>query len=347
MRFRCFAFVIFLAFAATGCGNFFAHRMVQSPNTYPTWLAPRARVELAFHDKYITNFPAHFLEVGPPPARLRYRIIEPANYQFVSTFTNWVKRGHPNFRFSFTATVPGETNAWTASPRGTVMLLHGYGVGEFAMSPWALRLAQEGWRCVILDLRGHGKSTGRRIYFGVQEAKDLSQLLDALGHNHELAKPVHAIGDSYGAALALRWKVRDPRLSNIVSMSPYPHLSNAVVNICLDYAKWLSPNFLNAGIEKVPRLLQVAPDALDTVTLVRKTPVKALFVAGGKDDIVPIPDVKEVRDAADSGSQLIIVPNASHESLPYFFDELANPVVNWLADEKNSLPPALSGNSPP
>ena len=84
MRLRLFACVLLLGLLTTGCGSFFAHRMVQAPNTYPTWLAPMARVELSFDEKYITNFPAHFLQVGPPAAQLRYRVIEPADYSFVA-----------------------------------------------------------------------------------------------------------------------------------------------------------------------------------------------------------------------------------------------------------------------
>ena len=70
---------------------------------------------------------------------------------------------------SFGADVPGRTNQWSAHPRGTVILLHGYGLAQFAMVPWAIRLAQSGWRCVLVDLRGHGKSTGKKVYFGTRE----------------------------------------------------------------------------------------------------------------------------------------------------------------------------------
>src|SRR5207244_1942766 len=85
------------------------------------------------------------------------------------------------------AGAPGRTNAWTPAASWTVVLLHGYGVAQVARAPWAVRLAQEGWRCVLVDLRGHGKSTGRRIYFGLRESRDLSQLLDRLARVHELA----------------------------------------------------------------------------------------------------------------------------------------------------------------
>jgi len=115
-------------------------------------------------------------------------------------------RGRARFKFSFRLNVPGRVERLDSRAASTVLLLHGYGVAQFAMSPWALRLAQDGWRCVLVDLRGHGKSTGKRIYFGTQEARDLSQLLDTLAHDGQLATPVAAVGESYGAALAVRWK---------------------------------------------------------------------------------------------------------------------------------------------
>jgi hypothetical protein len=121
--------------ASGGCGTFIAHRMAQAPNTYPSWLAPRAHVFLAFGDKYLTNFPAQFVDVGPPQARLRYRVIEPADYRLTVTSTNWLEHGRKQVQFKFHADVPGRTNAWSAAPRGTLVLMHGYGLAEFSMAP--------------------------------------------------------------------------------------------------------------------------------------------------------------------------------------------------------------------
>ena len=112
-----------LVLGTTGCGSFLARRMAQAPNTYPAWLAPRAPVELAFAENFLTNFPAHFADVGPPPARLRYRVVEPADYRVAVSSTNWLERGQTHFRFSLEATLPGRPNVWTAAPRGTVALL--------------------------------------------------------------------------------------------------------------------------------------------------------------------------------------------------------------------------------
>jgi len=333
MRSGFLAALLALALGTSGCGTFVARQIAQSPNVYPTWLSPAPRVQLAYADNFLTNFPAHTVIVGPPPARLRYRIVEPADYQCVASSTNWLRDGRPTFQFSFRAKVPGTNNSWTTSPRGTVVLLHGYGVGEFALAPWALRLAQEGWRCVLLDLRGHGKSTGRQIYFGIQETRDLSQLLDELDRTGKLALPVHAFGDSYGAALALRWKMNEPRVARVIAISPYASLSNAILNICREYADWTPEWMLKAGTRKLPGVLHVEPGELDPATWLARSPVKALFIAGERDQIVPLADMRKLRDVAATGSQLMVIPKATHEALPYYFENLVPPVLEWLAGD--------------
>jgi pimeloyl-ACP methyl ester carboxylesterase len=326
-----------LVLATSGCGGFVARKLARAPNTYPSWLAPKAPVELVFESGFLTNFPARFVDVGPPPARLRYRVVEPANYRLEVSSTNWLEHGRRHFRFSFGAALPGKPNEWTPAPRGTVVLLHGHGVGLFAMAPWALCLAQEGWRCVLVDLRGHGKSTGRRIYFGVLEARDLSQLLDTLARDSQLAPPVAAIGESYGAALALRWKTVESRVDRVVAIAPFAALSNAVLNIRHEYARWLPPALIKAGLKKLPAALNVEPGELDTTTVLARSPVAALFVVGTEDKITPLADVRKLYEEAAPGSEWIVVPGATHEAVPYCFSELVPPVLAWL-EKANRAP---------
>jgi pimeloyl-ACP methyl ester carboxylesterase len=287
-------------------------------------------VELAFGREFLTNFPARYLAVGPPPARLCYRTVEPADSRLDLSTTNWFEHGRRHFKFGLDATLPGKPTAWTQVPRGTVVLLHGYGVAQFAMAPWALRLAQEGWRCVLLDLRGHGKSTGHRIYFGACEARDLSQLLDALAQDGQLAQPVSAIGESYGAALALRWKTVEPRVGRVVAIAPYAELSNAVLNICHEYAGCLPQAFVKAGLKHLPSLLKVERGELDTTSVLADSPVDALFIVGTEDRITPLADVRKLYQEAATGSELVVVPEATHEAVTYFFKDLVPPVLAWL-----------------
>ena len=272
----------------------------------------------------LTNFVAHYVEVGPPAARLRYRIIEPADYHLEISSTNWWEHHQKQYEFSFKASLPGQSNPWTASPRGTVFLLHGYGVAQFSMVPWAFRLAEAGWRCVLVDLRGHGKSTGRQIYFGIKETEDMSQLLDALAGDKKLVEPVSAVGESYGAVLALRWKDVDPRVHSVVAIAPYANLSNTVMNIRQEYADWVPKVMVKAGLKQLPSVLQIPTGEFDTTTVLKRKPVRALFVAGGEDRITPVKEVEYLRSLALPGSELIVVPDATHEALTYYFSQLVS-----------------------
>ena len=311
--------------------------MAQAPNTYPDWFAPKAPVLLGFSPKFLTNFPKQFVTVGPPTARLCYRIVEPADYHLTVSSTNWLEDGKKRTEFDFHADVPGRTNLWTHAPRGTVVLLHGYGLAQFSMVPWALRLAAAGWECVLVDLRGHGKSTGKQIYFGIQEVHDLGQLLDQLAQDGELKKPVTALGESYGAAMALRWDMVEPRIQTVVAITPYAGLSNSVMNLRQAYASWLPKTLVRAGLKKLPAVLGVSAEELDTTTLLARHPVRALFVAGTEDEITPEADVKQLCALANPASELVVVPGATHETVTYYFTDLVPPVLAWLSKNGESV----------
>ncbi|HEV2320383.1 MAG TPA: alpha/beta fold hydrolase [Verrucomicrobiae bacterium] len=322
--------LVVLALPAAGCGSFVSRLIARAPNRYPSWFSAEAPVTLAFNPKLLTNFVARFVDVGPPPARLCYRIIDPADYQFRVLSTNWMAHGKKEYQFDFHARVPARTNAWTSAPRGTILLLHGYGVAQFSMLPWAFPLAQDGWRCVLVDLRGHGESTGKRVYFTVRETNDMLQLLAQLTQDKELVQPVALMGESYGAVLALRMKSVDPRIGPVVAIAPFSNFSNAVLNIRDQYCDWVPMPMVRAGIRKLPCLLDIPASEFDTTTVLRRNPVKALFVAGAEDDIAPPAEVKEDQVLAAPGSPLIVVPEATHEALTYYFKDLLPVVAPWL-----------------
>ena len=107
---------VLLILSTAGCGTFMARRMAQAPNTYPTWFAPEAPVAVAFSPKFLTNFPKQFVDVGPPPARLCYRVVEPADYHLTVSSTNWLEHGRKLTEFSFHADVPGQPSHGHAVP---------------------------------------------------------------------------------------------------------------------------------------------------------------------------------------------------------------------------------------
>src|SRR5208282_4634807 len=109
----------------------------------------------------------------------------------------------------------------------------------------------------------------------------------------QLNEPVAAFGESYGAALALRWKTVEPRVRTVMAITPYAGLSNAVLNLGHEYAGWMPQGWIRAGLKKLPSVLEVPAGELDTTTGLMRRPVTALFVAGTEDKITPVSDVQE------------------------------------------------------
>ena len=102
------------------------------------------------------------------------------------------------------------------------------------------------------------------------------------------------------------------------------------MNICHDYASFVPRALIRAGLEQLPSVLGVQSDELDTTTVLARHPVMALFVSGTEDSVIPLPELRRLYAEALPGSELIVVPGATHETLPYRFNEIVPPVLGWL-----------------
>ena len=109
-----------------------------------------------------------------------------------------------------------------------MILLHGFLQNRNSMTPWAIRLAQAGYRCAVLDLRGQGASTGKHISFGAFEARDVSAVIDDLGRRGWDVSRVGLLGVSYGASVALLTAGRDARVKAVVAFEPFASAERAV-----------------------------------------------------------------------------------------------------------------------
>src|SRR3546814_13928589 len=66
-----------------------------------------------------------------------------------------ISRGDSRMKFKFKL---GE-NRQPVPPEGRVVFLHGWGLDASSMLPWALALSGLGYRCLMVDLRNHGRSS--------------------------------------------------------------------------------------------------------------------------------------------------------------------------------------------
>ncbi len=304
--------------------------MRQAPNTFPRALGPAPAVHYGFPGQWLAEFPLRHVSVGSPDIRLAYRVIPPAAYGFHIRSTNWLDGDRRRYRFDFLAEVPAPPTGTPPPTRGTLFLLHGYGVSGTTMLHWGLALAEDGWRCVLVDLRGHGESGGRKVWFGARESHDLRQLADELDRRGELTSPCAVLGASYGAALALKWSGEDPRLNATVAMTPYAELQPAVLAIRDGYARWIPRRWVRSAAARLPQVTEAGTDGLDPLRWLTKRPVRALFVATDHDPIAPLKEVRRLFSAALPGSAYERLEHGIHETAPFQFEELLPPVRAWL-----------------
>jgi len=199
----------------------------------------------------------NFGRTPPPPARGELRI----------------QVGPPAATLSITI-------ADTPRPRGTVFALHGIRDSRESMPGWGPMLAAAGYRAVLPDLRGQGRSSGDALSYGVLESRDLTQALDALSERGLVAGPVGVMGNSYGAAAAIEWAGRDPRVQAVVAVSPFASLREVVAGY-LPFR--LPPSLVARSIERAGARGGFDPDDASPARAITQTRAPVLLIHGEDD----------------------------------------------------------------
>jgi pimeloyl-ACP methyl ester carboxylesterase len=301
---------------AAGCNSYVANRFVQAPNR--DWAirgldAPQSML-LEYHVSQQLR-----LDVGPPTASLSVWIVDPipsTDYLVLS----FPPHGVPIVRL---ATPPQDppSNQPAKPPRGTVFLLPGLGDGkeEAPYQFYSLALARQGYRVILVDHRGHGRSTGDRISYGACESRDMVQVLDALQQRGLIAGEVGAVGISYGASIAICWAAIDPRLRVVVALEPFSSLHDAESDagpMMLGAYRWMySIDDFRDITRRMGRLAGFDPDRQNALVAIAHTSTPILLIHGESDDFVRPTHSIHLHQADPDHSQLILVPGADHFDL--------------------------------
>ena len=186
-------------------------------------------------------------------------------------------------------------------PRGTVLVLHGIRGDKRSMIGVGRALRDRGMRAVLVDLRGHGASSGRWLTYGVVESRDLRQLLDQLEALGMVEGPVSVYGASYGGAAALQLAAIDPRVEAVVSLSTFSSLREVVppyAQLQLSGLGALLPSrFLDAVVDTSGELGGFSPDAADTTEAIAHTGARVLLLHGRDDRHVPFAQARALLEA--------------------------------------------------
>ncbi len=192
------------------------------------------------------------------------------------------------------------------------------------MLPKARALARAGYRAVLVDLRGEGRSTGKFRTYGVQEARDLSQVIDALEREGMIAGPVGVLGISYGATTAIHLAALDPRVRAVVAVEPFGMLRPEIsrfTKVMLPGVGWLiSDKQYQRALDRAGEVAGFDPDRSDAVDAIRQTDAPVLLLHGTDDLIVPYWNSVLLQEADPENSVRIPVEGGGHFSLWADFD---------------------------
>lgn len=307
---RTFSLVIALA-GAPGCTTVLPSMMVNSPNSIKPLVGTVQAVPAA---RAVLGIDQHFrVAVGPPDASLSVGIVEP----------------------------PREM-----APRATVLVLHGIGSKSLYMLDTAHELASAGYRAVLVDLRGHGGSTGRWMTYGVRESEDLRQVLQELDHRGLATGPVGVFGISYGATTGILFAAREPRVKAVVAVAPFASLRDEAplyLKTILPGIGHLTPRSrIDRLVDDAARMAGFHPDDADASQAIHSVAASVLLIHGENDLLVPKGQSEKIHQAAPEKSELVIVPGLGH--LLVFFDptgEVEQRTRNWF-DEHLTTPPPIA-----
>jgi pimeloyl-ACP methyl ester carboxylesterase len=204
-------------------------------------------------------------------------------------------------------------------PKGTILVLHGI----YARSLWMLgaanSLAKAGYRAVLVDSRGHGRSTGDYATYGIQEARDLSQLIDVLQQRGLVSGQIGAFGHSYGATTSIHLAAVDPRVRAVVATSPFSSMREEVPQygqaMVPGIGVVLSDETIQEAIDEAGRRAGFDPDEASAVKAIRQTTAQVLLIHGKNDRVTPYEQSLHLHEAARDHSELVLVPLHGHTTI--------------------------------
>lgn len=130
-------------------------------------------------------------------------------------------------------------------PKAVVIIVHGYGEHSGRYGHAAEYLTQNGYCVYAFDLRGHGRSEGKRAFvwsFG-EYLIDLENFLSRI-RKAEGRKPVFILGHSLGGTIATLFAItRKPDINGLILSGPFLKFTGDISPLLQNLALLLGPFF--------------------------------------------------------------------------------------------------------
>jgi alpha-beta hydrolase superfamily lysophospholipase len=262
----------------------------------------------------------------------------------------------------------------TAPVRGTVVFVGGLSAHALLYADFQHHLSERGWNVVALDVRGHGRSSGRRGDFTMEMVIEDMRATAAYARER-FSGPLVLMGSSLGGFYALLGANAiedfDLAVSHWIFLPQFPVTSkDARVKPVALLLNRLVPS-LRISTKLVAEWDHVADSAIlrqrcfDDPLMVWKYSVRALaggiaytparpltslrcphlVVIGTNDQMTPLAYTQRIFDMLEGDKKLVTIAGAGHMGgLVEHQDAMLNAVDGWLTERAKALnPPVANG----
>lgn len=250
-----------------------------------------------------------------------------------------------------TVTIDNETLSYSLehkdNKKGTIIYIHGALFSKDTMRPLANSMTDD-YQNLVLDLSGHGKSTGSAKLSVKEYADTVQKFIANLQAKGEITDNVTLVGWSMGGAISLDLALRDiPSVKNVVLVSsgskffvpqiPAEYFDvNAIVNSAF------TSSTTDAEKKLVMDLVDKSTASLDTCMLdfdiarqfditnqINNIDIPVLIISGSS-DFLATPDNQREMDALIPNSELKMYENRGHCLVMEEADQLANDIRAFI-----------------
>lgn len=288
----------------------------------------------------------------PAGVALFWRAIDPGDYRLRYRYRGiGSDAAHPqqlDFSLDFSApkTAP-------QTPRGTVVLLHGWMMDGDSLLPWALQLAQAGYRSISIDLRNHGQSGHAAAGYGTREAADVAAVIATLRQRGEVVGPLYLFGVSYGAATAVfTAQAMGSEVSGVVAMESFANAGRGIRDMLpymltippTDWRSWVAMQLgrWRYGHQDIDKVIAAADaklalnlDRVDVAAALATVPACVLLLHGEEDRHIPVSHGRRLASAS-ARARYLEIAGENHLSLPMRIDTLGTTVDDWFAQTQTA-----------
>jgi hypothetical protein len=118
-----------------------------------------------------------------------------------------------------------------------------------------------------------------------------------------------------------------------VAIAPYDNLEMAFQRMAKLEKITISDDVLNESLAMVARNVAIDRSNWSGSAAVQKIKEPILMIGGGHDTLSSSNDIEVLKHGAWPGSKTLLIPNATHENIGDWINEIAEPAKHWFAEQ--------------